>query len=228
MANAKRILIIDDHSLFTDAMRMALEERGLTVLGAAATGAEGIRIAKENEVDLVLVDLGLPDADGLEVGKAVLECRPEAKVLVVTASNDPDRVLETMRSGLHGYLPKATPLDLFMRSIASALRGQMIIPHRLANVAAGAMSDDERDARLRARQLTARELEILAMLADGASSAEVRECLVVSPNTVRTHIQNILSKLQVHSRLEAVTFAVKYGIVRPGGSQAASRRRASL
>lgn len=226
--NQRRVLIVDDHSLFTDAMRMALEDRGLSVLGVASTAAEGIRIANRNEFDLALVDLGLPDADGLEVAKTLAKICPNAKVLIVTASNDPDMVRETMRLGLHGFLPKDTPLDLFMRSVSAALKGQMIIPHRLANVAAGAMSEDERDARLRARQLTARELEILAMLAEGASSADIRGRLVVSPNTVRTHIQNILSKLQVHTRLEAATFAVRYGIVPPGGTRGASRGRVSL
>jgi two-component system nitrate/nitrite response regulator NarL len=226
--SSKRVLIVDDHSLFTDAMRMALDDRGLLVLGVASTGAEALRIAESNRFDLALVDLGLPDMDGLEVAKTLVRLCPGAKVLIVTASNNPDMVLETMRLGLHGFLPKDTPLDLFMRSVGAALKGQMVIPHRLANVAAGAMSEDERDARLRARQLTARELEILTMLAEGASSADIRDRLVVSPNTVRTHIQNILSKLQVHSRLEAATFAVKYGIVRPGGPRSASRGRVSL
>jgi DNA-binding NarL/FixJ family response regulator len=221
--SAKRVLIVDDHSLFTDAMRMALDDRGLSVLGVASTGAEALRIAESDSFDLALVDLGLPDMDGLEVAKTLIELCPGAKVLIVTASNNPDMVLETMRLGLHGFLPKDTPLDVFIRSVGSALKGQMIIPHRLANVAAGALSEDERDARLRARQLTARELEILTMLAEGASSANIRERLVVSPNTVRTHIQNILSKLQVHSRLEAATFAVKYGIVRPGRPKSGSR-----
>lgn len=223
----KRVLIIDDHNLFIDAMRMALEERGLSVLGVASTAAEGIRLANANEFDLALVDLGLPDADGLKVGRTLAQICPDAKILIVTASNDPDMVRETMRSGLHGFLPKDTPLELFMRSVSAALKGQTIIPHRLANVAAGAMSEDERDARLRARQLTARELEILAMLAEGASSADIRGRLVVSPNTVRTHIQNILSKLQVHTRLEAATFAVRYGIVPPGGTRGESRGRFS-
>ena len=227
IAETKRVLIVDDHRLFTDAMRMALEDRGLAVSGVASTGVEAVRIAERVEFDLALVDLNLPDADGLEVAKTLVNMRPEAKVLVVTASNDPQMVLETMRSGLHGFLPKDTPLNLFMRSVGTALRGQMVIPHRLANAAAGGLSDDERDARLRARQLTARELEILTMLAEGASSADIRARLVVSPNTVRTHIQNILTKLQVHSRLEAAAFAVKFGIVRPEGPRSASRGRLS-
>lgn len=225
---AKRVLIVDDHRLFADAMHMALEGRGLEVSGIASTGAEAVRIAERVEFDLALVDINLPDADGLEVAKTLAIMRPGAKVLVVTASNDPQMVLETMRLGLHGFLPKDTPLNLFMRSVSTALKGQMVIPHRLANAAAGGMSDDERDARLRARHLTARELEVLAMLAEGATSADIRGRLVVSPNTVRTHIQNILSKLQVHSRLEAATFAIKYGIVRPEGLRNASRHRVSL
>jgi two-component system, NarL family, nitrate/nitrite response regulator NarL len=224
----KSVLIVDDHILFTDAIRMALEKRGLAVSGVASTGAEAVRIAERAEFDLALVDLDLPDADGFDVAKTLVNLRPEAKVLVVTASNDPQMVLETMRLGLHGFLPKDTPLNLFMRSVGTALKGQMIIPHRLANAAAGGMSEEERDARLLARQLTARELEILTMLAEGATGADIRARLVVSPNTVRTHIQNILTKLQVHSRLEAAAFAVKYEIVRPEGPRSASRSRVRL
>jgi two-component system, NarL family, nitrate/nitrite response regulator NarL len=227
-AEPKSVLIVDDHILFTDAIRMALEERGLAVSGVASTGAEALRIGEMVEFDLALVDLNLPDADGLDVAKTLVNMRPEAKVLVVTASNDPQMVLETMRLGLHGFLPKDTPLNLFMRSVGTALKGQMVIPHRLANAAAGGMSEEERDARLLARHLTARELEILTMLAEGATGAEIRARLVVSPNTVRTHIQNILTKLQVHSRLEAAAFAVKYEIVRPEAPRSASRSSVRL
>jgi two-component system nitrate/nitrite response regulator NarL len=213
-ALGKSVMIVDDHSLFAEAIRATLEERGMRFLGAVTNGREGIALASREQPDVALVDLGLPDAYGVNVGKTILEESPGTKVLAVTALNDSQAVKEALRAGFHGYLTKDTPLSSFVDSIIAALGGQVVVQQRPAGAAGGKRTEEEESAALRADHLTAREREVLSLLVQGMSGNEIATRLSVSANTVRTHVQNILSKLQVHSRLEAATFAVRYGIVR--------------
>ena len=197
-----RVLIIDDHKLFAEAIRSALGSDGLRmeILPVATSAKEGLAAAKSGSPDLVLVDLGLPDESGVE--------------LAVTALSDPQFLREAMKAGFHGFITKDTPMARFVDSIKAAMSGHVVVPHRLAARAAGARSTEERDAGLLAEQLTKRERDVLGMLVEGTRSEEIARRMSISPNTVRTHIQNILTKLQVHSRLEAAAFAVKHGLVR--------------
>jgi DNA-binding NarL/FixJ family response regulator len=186
----------------------------MEVLGVATTGRDALAALERLDPDFVLVDIGLPDMSGIEVGREILARRPEALVLAVTALNDPETVGEALRVGFHGYLTKDTPLPQFVKAIESAIAGQVIIPRRFAQRAAGGLSPSEQSAALLLRHLTARESQVLELLARGASSTEIAAELSVSANTVRSHVQNILTKLQVHSRLEAAAFAVRYGAVK--------------
>ncbi len=208
-----RTLIVDDHTLFAEAIRPTLEGLGLIVIGVASSGREAMQAVRDQRPDLVLVDLGLPDQSGLVVGRMILEERPGTKVLALTALEDPHAVKEAIRAGFHGYLTKDTSVSQFADAITAALGGQVVVPHRLAPRATGARTPEEQNAAFLAEQLTRREREVLALLVEGASGHAIAERLRISPNTVRTHIQSILTKLQVHSRLEAVTFAVRHGIV---------------
>jgi DNA-binding NarL/FixJ family response regulator len=189
----------------------------MDVMGLATTGHEALSVLDGEAPNLVLVDIGLPDMSGLEVGKEIIRRYPEALVLAVTALNDPEVVGQALRLGFHGYLTKDTPLPQFVKSIQSAIDGQVVIPRRFARRVAGAMTPSEESAVLLLKHLTARESQVLELLARGASSGDIADELSVSANTVRSHVQNILTKLQVHSRLEAAAFAVKYGAVRVRG-----------
>ena len=189
-------------------------EHGLEILDIASTFADGLAAARRERPDVVLVDIGLPDGDGISLGRTIVSERPETKVIALTALNDPKAVGEALRAGFAGYLTKDTPLTHFVSMIEAAADGQVVIPHRLAAAAVGARSAEERHASLLAEQLSPRERQVLTLLAEGASSEEIAGKLTVSPNTVRTHVQSILTKLQVHSRLEAATFAVRFGIVK--------------
>jgi two-component system NarL family response regulator len=140
-------------------------------------------------------------------------------VLAVTALNDSRAVQRALKAGFHGYLTKDIPLSQFVDAIKTALSDQVIIPHRLARAAVGVRSAEEQQAMLLADQLTAREKEVLELLVKGAGGPEIADSLSVSQNTVRTHIQNILTKLQVHSRLEAASFAVRFSIVKVAGDR---------
>jgi two-component system nitrate/nitrite response regulator NarL len=213
-----RVLIVDDHKLFAEAIRSALSSDGLRmeVLPVATSAKEALATAKADKPDLVLVDLGLPDESGVVLGRKILEECKGATVLAVTALSDPRLLREVMKAGFHGFITKDTPMARFVDLIKAAMSGHLVVPHRLAARAAGARSTEERDAGLLAEQLTKRERAVLEMLVEGARSEDIARRLSISPNTVRTHIQNILTKLQVHSRLEAAAFAVKHGLVSTG------------
>jgi two-component system nitrate/nitrite response regulator NarL len=213
-----RVLIIDDQKLFAEAIQSALASDGYRIeeLSVATSAKEALAAAKSTKPDLVLVDLGLPDESGVELGKKILEACSGATVLAVTALSDPHLLREVMKAGFHGFITKDTPMARFVDSIKAAMSGQVVMPHRLAARAAGARSHVERDAGLLAEQLTPRERDVLVMLVEGARSEAIAHRMSISPNTVRTHIQNILTKLQVHSRLEAAAFAVRHGLVSVG------------
>ncbi len=208
------VLIVDDHRLFSEVIRSTLERMGMEVLESATTGSEGLDVARRERPDLVLVDIGLPDESGLLVGQRILEEMPETKVVAVTSLVDPRAVAEAVRLGFRGYVTKNTPVNQFVSSIRAVLDGNVIMPKHLARQAAGEKSPEEQQAAMLIAQLTDRERQVLQLLAEGMSGVQIAAQLSISPNTVRTHVQSILTKLQVHSRLEAAAFSVRHGLVR--------------
>jgi two-component system, NarL family, nitrate/nitrite response regulator NarL len=208
------VLIVDDHRLFAEALTWAMERLGMTVV-LASNGEEALEATHRHTPSLVLLDIGLPGTSGLLVGREILRLAPNTKLVAVTALHDPGSVKEAIRLGFHGYITKDTPMERFAASINAAVGGQMVMPHHLARVVAESPSDEDRHASVLAAQLTARERDVLGMLVEGASSELIAQRLSISPNTVRSHIQSILPKLQVHSRLEAAAFAVRHGLAEP-------------
>jgi two-component system nitrate/nitrite response regulator NarL len=214
-----RILIVEDHKLFAEVIRTTLEGLGMYVVDVVHTGGEGVARATKEQPDMVLLDLGLPDEDGLSVGKKIIDACPNAKVVAVPALPDSRAVTEAIRLGFQGYVTKDTPVTQFVSSVRAVLNGQVVMPAKLAKAATGGRSKEEQEAELLATQLTDRERELLLLLVQGLNSKEIAVRLSISPNTVRTHVQSILTKLQVHSRLEAAAFAVRYGLVKTPGER---------
>ncbi len=206
-----RVLIVDDHMLFAEAIRVALEDFGMSVAEIAPTGAAAIASVERSLPDVILLDIGLPDQTGLVVGRTILERWPEARILALTALNDRSVVDEALRIGFRGYLTKDTPVVQFVNSIQAVLDGQLVLPQRLSPL--GPRSRIEEEVALLSDHLSRREREVLSLLVEGADGATVAARLGISRNTVRTHVQSILTKLQVHSRLEAATFAVRHRLV---------------
>jgi two-component system nitrate/nitrite response regulator NarL len=203
---------VDDHRLFAEAIGQGLAAEGASVLDVATCGRDALDAVRRHRPDLALVDIGLPDADGIELGRQILEESPETKVVALTALEDERAVEHALQAGLHGYLTKNSEPATFRRALESIADGQTVYPHRLGGHV-GRPTPSSHEGFL-AAQLTPRELEVLQLLAEGASSREIAERLSISPNTVRTHVQGILSKVQVHSRLEAAAFAVRNDLVK--------------
>jgi len=185
---------------------------GMTLVAISTNATEAMSAVREHRPELVLMDIGLPDSHGVALGRAILEEAPDTKVVALTALEDEDAVQDALRSGFHGYLTKNCEPETFRHALESVSDGQVVFPHYLAKQA-GSADGEASDAELLARQLTPREIEVLQLLAEGAASQEIADRLAVSPNTVRTHVQGILTKLQVHSRLEAAAFAVRHALV---------------
>jgi DNA-binding NarL/FixJ family response regulator len=203
-------LIVDDHALFAEAMTVVLRNREMEVV-RASTAAEALESVGSDRFDLVLMAIGLPDRSGLSVGAQIVSEHDDLKVLAVTALDDPDAAVQALRSGFHGYITKDTDLTRFVAAIESALAGQVVMPRRMARTGSGKGSRGDSLAALIA-SLTTREREVLGLLTEGMNGSRIAETLRISQNTVRTHVQSILTKLQVHSRLEAAAFAVQHGL----------------
>ena len=208
-----RVLIVDDHLLFADVIQRTLEADGMDIVAAVATGGEALRVFRDERPTLVLVDLGLPDRSGVAVGEAILEQAPGTVVVAVTALDDPQLVKRVMRAGFRGHVSKDCSVSQLREAIQQAIDGRVVVAapsHRGSN---GSRGPKKEGVKLLAGQLTPREREVLALLAQGASSPDMARRLGISPNTLRTHVQSVLTKLQVHSRLEAATFAVRNDLV---------------
>jgi two-component system, NarL family, nitrate/nitrite response regulator NarL len=206
---------VDDHRLFAEALRSTLEESDEYDFDVAARGSEALEMLERTTFDVVLVDIGLPDQSGLTVGRSILQRYPDTIVLALTALNDWRVVQEAMRAGFQGYLTKDTEVPHLLDAIRSARDGQTVVPSHLARGVSGLSANGGDYAGALADHLTQREHEILALLVKGYGSDEMGRKLGISTNTVRSHVQNILPKLQVHSRLEAAAFAVRHDLVPP-------------
>jgi two-component system nitrate/nitrite response regulator NarL len=209
-----RAVLIEDQSLFADVIQAQLAGKGVDVVAVAPTGADGLRAVRSLQPDLVLVDIRLPDMNGLEVGTQVLK-RVKAKVVALTAHDDPRTVRQAIQRGFAGYLTKDMSTEEFASALSVILEGEKVFRQRLALRRRPALPEDG-DAMLLASQLTEREREVLSLLANGVPGRGIAQALGVSVNTVRSHVQTILTKLQVHSRLEAAAFALHHGLVEVG------------
>jgi two-component system nitrate/nitrite response regulator NarL len=205
-----KALVVDDHVLFAEAVRPTLERIGFDVR-VVTTGDAAVDAIAGDAYDLVLLDLGLRGESGLALGRRILEWFPQSRVVMLTALTDAESVTRALNLGFRGYLSKDMPVARFVSSVGAVMDGDLVFPGRHARATSDRRNDES--AHLLARQLTAREREVLALLVEAATGGEIARRLDISRNTVRTHIQSILSKLQVHSRLEAAAFAVRHRLV---------------
>ena len=212
-----RVLFVEDHKLLADALSaMLAREPDMEVVGVATTVAEAKALARER-LDVVLMDFHLPDGTGADATRAIKARWPGARVVMVTALTDDETVLESIQAGADGYVTKDRAADDVVSAVRAAHAGETLLPRQvIVEIARRVAAARERgDERRTVEPLTPRELEILRALADGLSTKEICERLFIAPNTLRTHVQNIMGKLRVHSKLEAVAFALRYRLVEP-------------
>lgn len=211
-----RILVVDDHVLFTDAILPIFRSMDWEVVSVVRRGDDAIETARRERPDVVMVDLGLPDISGITVGTTILEELPDTRVIALTGRKDAEAVKQAQKAGFHGFLTKDIPVPRFAEALTAALGGETVIFHQPV-VESRPVAPADRDAELLASQLTPREREVLALLVEGSDNAQIARRLSVSANTVRTHVQSILTKLGVRSRLQAAAFAVRHRVVSEDG-----------
>lgn len=213
-----RVLLVDDQQLLTDALtRLLDQEADISVVGVAAS-LEALGRVPAARVDVALMDYRLPDGTGAEATRMVRARWPLARVIMLTAISDDETVLDSIQAGADGYLTKDRAIEEVVAAVRAARAGEILLPRSVvleiaARVSAARVGGDTR--RVARTALTPRELEVLRALVEGLSAREICARLFIAPNTLRTHTQNIITKLQVHSKLEAVAFALRNGLVEP-------------
>jgi DNA-binding NarL/FixJ family response regulator len=213
-ATAVRVFVVDDDLPFREALAELLRAHGLDVVGTAGSGEQAIAVVKDIAPDIVLMDLQMPGLSGSQTAVRLRAVAPASRVLMLTISGADEDVLEAMLAGATGYLVKGTPPEALVAAIRAVAAGAALLSPGIATKLLGRIRVDATAApRPGPAILSDRELEVLELLALGKPNAEIARTLYLSPNTVRNHISNILSKLQISNRTEATAYAIRSGLV---------------
>ncbi len=206
-----RVLIVDDHPIWRDAVARDLEAHGFAVVGTAADVASALRVLPATRPDVVLCDLSLPDGSGADVIRHVASSS-EARVLVLSASGESSDVLDAVKAGACGYLTKSAQPAELRDAVVRTAAGDAVYTPGLAALVLGEYRRLDAAPNRSGPQLTGREEEILRLVAKGLTSRQVAERLVLSMRTVQNHVQNAMSKLQVHNRAGLVRYVIEHGL----------------
>jgi len=212
-----RILLADEQALFREAVKVVLGgEPDLEVVAEARDGLQAVAEAERTGANVALLDANLPNCDGIHATALIKKRVPDCRVLVLVSDEDEETLIDALEAGASGYLTKECPLVELINATRAIHQGETLIPKRmlgalLARLINRRREQDEGFARV--SRLTRREREVLVLLSRGADNHSIAQALVISPQTARTHIQNVLTKLSVHSRLEAAAFVMKNGIL---------------
>jgi DNA-binding NarL/FixJ family response regulator len=209
-----RVLIVDDHALFRRGLTLVLEnEDGIDVVGEAEDGDQAIEAAERLAPDVVLMDVRMPRRTGIEATRALAESLPTTKIIVLTVSDEEDDLFDAIKAGAAGYLLKEISIEEVADAVRAVVQGQTLISPSMASkliVEFASLSKRANEAGgVPAPRLTERELGVLRLVAQGMTNREIAEQLFIAENTVKNHVRNILEKLHLHSRMEAVLYAVR-------------------
>ncbi len=209
-----RVLVVDDHALFRRGLEMVLDaEPDIEVVGEAGNGAEALARAIETTPDVVLMDVRMPRGGGIDACTSIKDAVPSAKIIMLTISDEEADLFEAIKAGAMGYLLKEISIDEVAGSVRAVAEGQSLISPSMATkllteFASMIKRGDERQP-IPGPRLTEREMGVLRLVAKGLNNRDIAKALFISENTVKNHIRNILEKLQLHSRMEAVVYAVR-------------------
>lgn len=210
-----RILIADDHALFRESLRMLLTSRGFEVVGDARTGQEALTLTKSLVPDVVLMDLAMPEMDGIEATQKICRDMEQVQVVILTSSHDDEDLFQAIRAGAEGYLLKDMPAQELFSFLQGLAKGAPALAPSLARKLMHQMARvSSPPPRSRAHELTAREMEVLRAMVEGiTSNRALAKHFNVSTNTVKFHIRNILDKMHLHNRAQVVSHALRYHLV---------------
>jgi DNA-binding NarL/FixJ family response regulator len=213
--DAIRVFIADDHTLFRDGLRALFGSiHAVEVVGEAGTGDDTVAGAAESQPDIVLMDIQMPGINGIEATRRILRTSPHIGVIVVTMLEDDDSVFAAMRAGARGYVLKGADQEEMLRTIRAVAGGEALFGPAIAKRLMGFFASLKPTGSVAFPELTDRELELLDLIAEGCNNREIADRLVISPKTVRNHVSNIFSKLQVADRAEAIIRARDAGLGR--------------
>lgn len=209
-----RIVLADDHQMFRHALRALLEnDPGIEVVGEAADGEALLRLIEQTPVDIVCIDIGMPGMNGIEATRRLHAVRPDIRVIGLSAYADRQFVIDLLNAGAHGYVTKADASDELLRAIHNVRQGRTYLCPDVAGAIASALRFGT-DAQASARQLTARERQVLQLIAEGHTSARIADRLHIAASTVEVHRRNIMRKLDLHNVADLTRYAIVNGICR--------------
>lgn len=217
--SAIRVLVVDDQALVRVGFRMILEaEPDLEVVGEAADGVEAVAGVHRERPDVVLMDVRMPNLDGIAATRRILEGSGSAKVLMLTTFDMDEYVYEAFRAGASGFLLKDVPPERLVAGIRAVASGEALLAPSVTRrlIETFVRRQPARAVPQAVEELTAREREVLELMARGLSNAEIAETFVLSETTVKTHVSRVLDKLELRDRVQAVVFAYEHGLVQPG------------
>ncbi len=217
---AIRVLIVDDQALFRRGLHVVLgTEEHIDVVGEADNGEEAVALAERLAPDVVLMDVRMPRLGGIDAARRIRELAPSTRILMLTVSDEEEDLYEAIKAGANGYLLKEISVEEVAEAVRAAVQGQSLISPSMASKLLNEFNSLARRAAEQEQAptpvLTARELEVLRLVARGMSNREVAAALFISDNTVKNHVRNILEKLHLHSRMEAVMYAVRRRLLDP-------------
>jgi two-component system response regulator NreC len=211
-----RLLLIEDHAVVRSGLRMLLEgEPDVEIVAEAGTAADGLDAVNRFHPDVVLMDIGLPDLSGIDATREIKKMNPNTAVVALTIHEDEEYFFRMLEAGASGYVPKRAAPDELLTAIRAAASGEVYLYPSMAKLLVKDYLELDQDSKTpRALDgLSAREQEVLGHLADGAGNAEIADTLGISPKTVARHRENIMRKLNLHSRTELVKYAIRKGII---------------
>ena len=214
-----RVLIVDDHRMFAEALEVLLSgEQDVEVVGSVRTGEAAVELARRVRPHLVLVDADLPGMDGIATTGRLRELDPTVRVVVTTPHQESEVAARALQAGASGCFPKTHTAESLVDIIRRAAAGEQVLPidGMKSGVGRHAAREPRSEAEWRLAQLTGMEIQTLQLIAEGMSTPQIARALLISPLTVQSHVKNILAKLEVHSKLEAVSFAVRHRLIALG------------